>query len=211
MMVGNNQVQPQAARGFGLGKGSHAGVHGNHQPNALRVSLFQHARLQPVPLAQPVRHMEARIPAQHLDSRLQQHDGGGAVHVVIAIEQHRLARGDSLLQPLHGGLHAQHQKGIVQVRNFRIKKSECFRRLGNAARHQQLGQHLRQARSPGQRHGLVRMRLDETPALARRIQRQAPRRNLSRSWPIAFSARPAHRGYSSSSLPSCSWSPMTMS
>ena len=141
MMVGDDQVQAQAARGFGLGKGSHAGVHRNDQPDALGVSRFKHARLQAVALAQPVRHMEAGHAAEHLDGRLEQHDGGGAVHVVVAVEQHRLARGDGPLQPGDGRVHAQHQQGIVEVSDFRIEEGEGFGGLGNAAGHQQLGQH----------------------------------------------------------------------
>ncbi len=43
VVVGNNQVQAQTSRGFRLGKGPHAGVHGNHEADAIGVSGFEHA------------------------------------------------------------------------------------------------------------------------------------------------------------------------
>ena len=139
--------------------------------------------------------MEARDSSEHLDGSLEQNDGGGAVHVVVAVKQDRLARGYGSLQPCDSRVHAQHEEGIVKVSNFWIEEGECFRWLGDAAGHQQFGQHLRQACGFGQRGGLVRMRLGEDPALAK----QLPRRNLPRKLPLDFNAESAHCGYSSSS------------
>ncbi len=60
MVVGDDQIEAQPARGFRFGKGAHAGVDGDDQPHALGVRRFEHARLQAVALAQAVRHVEAR-------------------------------------------------------------------------------------------------------------------------------------------------------
>ena len=60
VMVGDDQVEAQPARGLRFGKGAHAGVDGDHQAHALGVRRFEHARLQAVALAQAVRHMKAR-------------------------------------------------------------------------------------------------------------------------------------------------------
>ena len=92
MMVGDDQVQAEAARGFSLGKGAHAGIDGDDQADALGMRRFQHARLQAVALAQAVRNVEAGNAAEHLDGCFEQDDGGGAVHIIIAVEQNRLAR-----------------------------------------------------------------------------------------------------------------------
>ena len=180
VMVGDDEVQAKAAGGFGLGKGSHAGIDCNDEPSAFGIRGFEHARLQAVALEQPVGHMEAGDSAEHLDSRLEQDDGGGAVHVVVAVEQYRLARGDGPLQPCDSSVHAQHEEGIVKVGDFGIEEGEGFRRLSDAAGHQQLGQHLRQAGGFGQRVGLVRMRLGEGPALAKELPRRALPRKLLR-------------------------------
>ena len=130
MVIGDDEVQAQPARGFGLGKGAHAGVDGDDQAHALGVGRFQHARLQAVALAQPVGHVKARHAAEHLDGRLEQDDGGGAVHVVVAVEQHRLAVRDGPLQPFDGRGHAQHEEWIVKMSEFGIEEGEGVLRLG---------------------------------------------------------------------------------
>jgi hypothetical protein len=50
---------------------------------------------------------------EHFDGRLEQHDGGGAVDVVVAVEQDGFAAGDGQFEAVDGGGHAEHQEGIV--------------------------------------------------------------------------------------------------
>jgi len=89
----------------------------------------------------------------------------------------------------------------VQMSAFRIEEGKGFSRLGDAAGHQQLGQHLRQAGGFSQLGSLGRMRLDETPALAKELALGFLWPGLRQGWPrncpVAVSA---HRAYSSSSL-----------
>ena len=54
--------------------------------------------------------MKAHYAAEHFDGGLEQHHGGGAVDVVVAVEQDGLARGDGALQAVDGRIHAQHQQ-----------------------------------------------------------------------------------------------------
>jgi hypothetical protein len=68
--------------------------------------------------------MKADLAAEHLDGGLEQDHGGGAVHVVVAVEKHRLARGDGALQALDGRGHAQHEEGIVEMRRLGIEEGE---------------------------------------------------------------------------------------
>ena len=166
VVVGDDEVEAETARGFSFGESPHAGIDGDDQAHALGIRGLKHARLQAVALANAMRHVEAHHAAEHLDGGFEQDDGGGAVDVVIAVEQNRLARGDGLLQAVRGGLHAQHEKGIVKVRCFRIEEGEGFVGCGDAARQQQLGEHLRQMRCFGQGLGFFRMRLGDDPALA---------------------------------------------
>ena len=60
MVVGDDQIQAQPARGFRLGKGAHAGVDGDDEANALGMGRFEHARLHAVAVAEAMRNMEAR-------------------------------------------------------------------------------------------------------------------------------------------------------
>jgi hypothetical protein len=106
--------------------------------------------LQAVAFAQAVRHMEADGSAEHLDGGLQQHHGRGAVHVVVAVKKHRLAERDGALQAVDGRGHAQHELGVVEMREFGIQESEGLAGLGDAAGHEQFRKHMRQACGFGQ-------------------------------------------------------------
>ena len=127
MMVGDDEVEAEALRGFGFGKGAHAGVHRDDQAHALGICRFKHARLQAVALAQPMRHMKANHAAEHFNGGLQQHDGGGAVHVVVAVEQDRFAcaRWRASTRSTAAAMPSIRQ-GIVEMGDIRIEKREGF-------------------------------------------------------------------------------------
>ena len=72
-----------------------------------------------------MRHVEAHGAAKHLDGGFQQHHGGGAVHVVVAVEQDGLASRDGALHALDGRVHSQHQHGIVQMRDVGIEERDA--------------------------------------------------------------------------------------
>jgi len=179
MVVGHDEIETQSAGRLGLGKGPHAGIDRDDQANAFRKSRFKHARLQPVTLLEPVRHVKADRAAEHLDGGLQQDNGSGAVHVVIAVKQNSLMVCDGAFQPLDSHCQSQHEEGIVKVGRLRVQKSVsplCFR---DATGHQQLGQHQGQASCVGQSRSLCGMRLSQGPmltgALAVSRARQASR------------------------------------
>ena len=108
MVVGDDQVQAEAARGFGFGKGAHAGVDGDDDANAFGVRGFKHARLHAVAFAEAVRHMKACFAAEHLDGGFEQDHGDGSVHVVVAVKKDGLARGDGAFETVDGRGHAEH-------------------------------------------------------------------------------------------------------
>ena len=114
-MVCDDQVQAKTPRRLRFRKGTHSCINRNHQPHALGISRFKHARLQPVSLAQAMRNMKAHRPTEHLDRCFQQDHSSRAVHIVIAVEQHRLASGDGLLQPIDCSAHAHHEQGIMEM------------------------------------------------------------------------------------------------
>jgi len=138
---------------------------------------------------------KAGCAAQHLDSGLQQDHRGGAVHIVVAVKQHRLTGCDGPLQALDGRGHSQHQEGIVQMALFGIEEGMSLGGLGNAASYQQFSQNLRQTCCPGQFSGLLGMLRGDGPTLAGRRVRHA----WGRDSLVAHGCIGAHPLYSSSS------------
>ena len=129
VMVGDDEVEAETARGFSFSEGAHAGVDGDDDANAFGVRRFKHARLHAVAFAQAMGNVKAGDAAEHFDGGLEQHDGDGAVHVVVAVEKDRLMCGDGALEAIDGGGHAEHEEGIVEVRGFGIEEGEGFGRL----------------------------------------------------------------------------------
>jgi hypothetical protein len=60
---------------------------------------------------------------EHFDGGLEQDDGGGAVYVVVAVEEDGFAGGDGQLESVGGGGHAQHQEGIVKLADLGIEEA----------------------------------------------------------------------------------------
>ena len=116
------------------------GVDCDDEPNTLGICRFKHGGLQSVALAETVRHVEANFAAEHFDCGFEKDDGGGAVHVVVAVEQNRFLARDGRFDTFHGGLHAEHQQRIVQLGHFRIEKCEGFAGGGDAASDEEFGE-----------------------------------------------------------------------
>ncbi len=123
--------------------------------------------LQAVALAQAMRHVKADHAAEHFDRSLEQHNGGGAVDVVVAVEQDGLLAGDGRFDAFYGGLHAEHEQWIVQLRDFRIEEGEGFAGGVDAACDEEFGEDERNVRRLRESFGFLRMRLGKNPALAR--------------------------------------------
>ncbi len=166
-MIGDDEVEAEAARGLGFGEGAHSGVDGDDDADALGVGGFEHGRLHAVAVSQAVRDVKTRFAAEHLDGRLEQNDGNRAVDVVVAVEEDRFACGDGVFEAFDGGAHAEHEEGIVEVRRLGVEEGEGLGGGRNAARDEQFGEDEREARLAGQGGGLVRMRLSKEPALGR--------------------------------------------
>ena len=140
MMVGDDEVEAEPLRGFSFGEGAHAGVDCDDEPNALGMGDLKHSGLQAVAFAKAMRDVEANLAAEQFNCGFQQHDGGGSVHVVVAIEQDGFLARDGRFDAFHGGLHAEHQQGIVQMRDFRIEECKGFAGCGDAASDKKFGE-----------------------------------------------------------------------
>ena len=58
VVVGDDEIEAEAARGFRFGKGAHAGVDGDDEAHAIGVCRLQHAGLESVAFAEAMRHVE---------------------------------------------------------------------------------------------------------------------------------------------------------
>ena len=70
VMVGDDEVETEAASGLGFGECAHSGVNGDDESYAFGMGGFEHAGLQTIPLAQAVRYMKAGRASEHLDGGL---------------------------------------------------------------------------------------------------------------------------------------------
>ena len=89
MVVGDDEVEAEAARGLSFSEGAHAGVDGDDKADAFGVGCFKDARLHAVAFAQAMGNVKAGDAAEHFDGGFEKDNGDGAVHVVVAVEEHR--------------------------------------------------------------------------------------------------------------------------
>ena len=87
MMIGDDEVNSSSPRALCRGKGASTGIYANHQSNACGGGALYHVTAQIVAFADAVRNMEIRRAAAEFNCRLENHDGGCAVHLVIAVNQ----------------------------------------------------------------------------------------------------------------------------
>jgi len=126
VMIGDDEVEAEALRGLCLRKGAHSGVDGDDESNSISKCRFEDRGLKAVALAQTVWNVKANFATEQFDGGLEQDDRGGAVDVVIAVEQDGFLARDRCFNAFNGSLHAEHEKRIVQMGYFRIEKCKGF-------------------------------------------------------------------------------------
>ena len=127
VVVGDDQIEVEA-RGFVRGgEGADAGIHADDEAHAFGRGAREHLGLHAVAVAQAMRDVIADSAAEDLDGGLEQDDGGGAVHVVVAVDEDRLARRDGLLDARDRGGHAVQRIGVEQVVERRDEGSARLR------------------------------------------------------------------------------------
>ena len=80
-----------------------------------------------------MRDVPAGIGSGHFERLLQNHGGGDAVDVVIAVDFDRFAPRDGCADAVHRAIHIAQQKGIVQVFEAGIEKVRGGGRIAIAA------------------------------------------------------------------------------
>src|ERR1700681_1289047 len=116
-MIGDNEVNTGSACSLSGGEGADAGIHTNDHPNAIAGSALDYLVAHAVAFADTVRNVKVSRASTKLDRSLENDNGGGAVHVVIAINQDFFFTLQCRIQPIKRGFHAAHQQRVVEVTN----------------------------------------------------------------------------------------------
>ncbi len=97
-------------------RGPNAGVDADDQCDAHGRRALDHVGAHAVTVLETMRNVKAGFAARHLDGFLQNDDGYGSVHVVIAVDQDFLLGLEwPLFMRANGVAHAGEQRRIVQV------------------------------------------------------------------------------------------------
>ena len=158
-------------------------------PNAALGGLLDDLVAHAIAFADAVRHVVVGLAAAQLQRGLQDDDRGGAVHVVVAIDENGLAAFDGRAQALHRRAQAGHQVGRVQVVQRGIEKLLGLLRVLDAARRQQTRHGDRQAHLQGQPLHMLRIGVAKDPA---HVSVRRPDR--CRRWPRRRSLPPGPAG-----------------
>src|SRR5947209_876692 len=114
-MIGNNEIDAQAARRVRRGKGPNAGVYADDEPNAGCCRALDYIVFHTVAFANAVRHVELGSAAAQFNRGLQNNDGGGPVDVIVTVDENSFLPLDSSIQTVDSGFHAAHQVRGVQM------------------------------------------------------------------------------------------------
>lgn len=85
-----------------------------------------------------------------IDGGLEQDGGGGAVHVVVAVDEDRLAESDGLLDAVYGAIHAEHEVGWMEVVERGVEEGFGDGGGGDAAGDEEVGYGARAAEVGGE-------------------------------------------------------------
>src|SRR5437867_1840084 len=114
-MVGDDEVNSSSPGALCRGKGTSAGIYANHQSNACGCGAFDHVTAQVVAFADAMRDVKIRCAAAKFNRSFENYDGGGAVNVVIAVNEDSLLALDCGVEPIHGRFHSSHQIWRMQL------------------------------------------------------------------------------------------------
>src|SRR4051794_30122088 len=117
-MVSDNEVHADPAGRLGRSECTNPGVNGDDETNAGFSGALYYVVLHAVTVFDSVRHMELCNTAAELDRCFQDHDGSGAINVIVAVDKDVLLMSDRGLQAFDSGLHAEHGVRRVQVRKL---------------------------------------------------------------------------------------------
>jgi hypothetical protein len=151
-------------RGLHHGRGPDAGVDADDQCHAHGRRALDHVGAHAVAVPQAMWNVKAGLAPGHLDGSLQNDDGYGPVHVVIAVDQDFLLGSNGRQQALNGVVHAGQQRRVEQVLEGGSQKPARGRSIGDPAAQQHGSGEGLHAQVHGQRSGGIRIRGGNQPA-----------------------------------------------
>ena len=83
--------------------------------------------------------MEADGAAEHFDGGLEENSGGGAVDVVVAVDEDGLLGGDGLADARDGAIHAEHGERVEEVADARVEEEVRVSGSDDAAGDEEFG------------------------------------------------------------------------
>ena len=102
-------------------------------------AALHHFGAHAVAILEAVRNVVAGGAAGQLDGLGQKHHGGGAVHVVVAVDQDLLPVADGFPQARDGPRHVAHGERVVEVVERRLEEAARGGGVAQAAVHQNSG------------------------------------------------------------------------
>jgi hypothetical protein len=138
-MIGDDEIEAEGFGSFSGGEGADTGVNADDEADALRGCGFENLIAHAVAFAEAVRDVETDRAAEHLNGCFEQNGGGGAIDVIVAIDEDRFAALDGLLHAGDSGGHAVHAVGIEKMIQLRLQEVSDFLRGAEAAGEQKLG------------------------------------------------------------------------
>ena len=124
-MVGDDEVDAEALRGFRRGEGADAHVDADDEANAGDCGAFDHVVAEIVAFANAVGHVKIGSASAEFDGSFQDDDRHGAIDVVIAVDEDGFFGLDSCVEAVDGGAQAQHILGCVQMIERREEEASC--------------------------------------------------------------------------------------
>ena len=89
-MVGDDEINAATRGGFGGGEGANAGIDADDEVDATRGGLLDDLVAHAVAFADAMRHVIFGLAAAQLDDGLEDDDGGSAIDIVVAVNEHGL-------------------------------------------------------------------------------------------------------------------------
>src|ERR1700741_549710 len=109
MVISDDEIDAKSLRGFGRGESANPGINADDQPRTGGGSMLDHLVLHAVAFADAMRHVEVGRTSAKLNGCLQDDNRGGAVDVVVPIDQDTFLAVDGGLNAIDRPPHARHE------------------------------------------------------------------------------------------------------
>ena len=157
VVIRDHDVDPERSRPRHRLQRRDAAVHGDDQRAASAPRVLDRIRRQTVAVARAVWDPELDPRSEVAQHGVEQVGRGDAVHIVIPVDQDALAVLDRGPDAVHGTVHVQQRRGIVQVVQRRLQEPpRRFHRLDSAI-HQRVRRGPRRAQIASQRSRPLRI------------------------------------------------------